>query len=309
MFDPHPFTPPFQIALHIGSTKNRKDARQYIQTDLAAELQAHITTKAPAAPVFTMPTKYNVARMFRQDLADARRAWLAAAVDADDRMTREQSDFLGYRNHDGERADFHALRHTCGAWLAMAGNHPKAVQSIMRHSSITLTMDTYGHLFPGAEADAVARLPVMLGDAPQALAATGTDANGTNMAANRQQCGSETSTIVARSCESSDDDRSVDGQRNLLTFNALSGTRQEAAELGGSEVAGARTQGLRIKSLMANPENAREKGVRGLPASKSPAVAAEIPQDLQALIDAWPALPDAIKAGILAMVKAAGGKP
>jgi len=29
--------------------------------------------------------------------------------------------------------------------------------------------------------------------------------------------------------------------------------------------------------------------------------------DLQALIDAWPALPDAIKAGILAMVRAAGG--
>ena len=28
--------------------------------------------------------------------------------------------------------------------------------------------------------------------------------------------------------------------------------------------------------------------------------------DLQALIDAWPALPEAIKAGILAMVKAAG---
>jgi hypothetical protein len=42
-----------------------------------------------------------------------------------------------------------------------------------------------------------------------------------------------------------------------------------------------------------------------IPASKSPAVAAEIPQDLQALIDAWPALPDAIKAGILAMVAAA----
>jgi len=34
---------------------------------------------------------------------------------------------------------------------------------------------------------------------------------------------------------------------------------------------------------------------------------AEIPPDLQALIDAWPSLPEAIKAGILAMVKAAGG--
>jgi hypothetical protein len=31
----------------------------------------------------------------------------------------------------------------------------------MRHSSITLTMDTYGHLFPGQEADAVAKLPSM----------------------------------------------------------------------------------------------------------------------------------------------------
>ncbi len=31
--------------------------------------------------------------------------------------------------------------------------------------------------------------------------------------------------------------------------------------------------------------------------------------DLQAIIDAWPALPEAIRAGILAMVKAAGGTP
>ena len=29
--------------------------------------------------------------------------------------------------------------------------------------------------------------------------------------------------------------------------------------------------------------------------------------DLQAIIDAWPALPEAIKAGIVAMVQAAGG--
>ena len=39
-----------------------------------------------------------------------------------------------------------------------------AVQSIMRHSTITLTMDTYGHLFPGHEADAIVKLPAMLGE-------------------------------------------------------------------------------------------------------------------------------------------------
>ena len=48
------------------------------------------------------------------------------------------------------------------------------IQAIMRHSSITLTMDTYGHLFPGQEADTVARLPGMLGNGQKALRATGT---------------------------------------------------------------------------------------------------------------------------------------
>jgi integrase len=61
-------------------------------------------------------------------------------------------DFLSPTNHEGETLDFHCLRHTCGAWLAMTGVHPKVVQTVMRHSAITLTMDSYGHLFPGQEA-------------------------------------------------------------------------------------------------------------------------------------------------------------
>jgi hypothetical protein len=56
----------------------------------------------------------------------------------------------------------------------MTGAHAKAVQTVMRHSAITLTMDTYGHLFPGQEADTVARLPITLGDRREALWATGT---------------------------------------------------------------------------------------------------------------------------------------
>ena len=32
----------------------------------------------------------------------------------------------------------------------------------MRHQSISLAMDTYGHLFPGQEADAIGRLQVYL---------------------------------------------------------------------------------------------------------------------------------------------------
>jgi len=127
--------------------------------------------------------------MLRADLADAREAWLRAAEhDGSERQRRTQSDFLIDKNHEGEILDFHSLRHTCGAWLAMAGAHPKAVQAVMRHSTITLTMDTYGHLFPGQEAETVARLPDMLGDAPGSLRATGTaDAAGGKSAAHAQR--------------------------------------------------------------------------------------------------------------------------
>ena len=161
------------VTCAAGPTKNKRDARQYVQPELAAELRAHVATKAPAAPVFAMPPKEDVAAMLRADLGAARREGLKAA--RHERAQREQGDFLAAVNHEGEHFDFHALRHTCGAWLAMAGAHPKAVQAVMRHSTITLTMDCYGHLFPGQEAETVARLPAMLADAPEALRATGTD--------------------------------------------------------------------------------------------------------------------------------------
>ena len=60
--------------------------------------------------------------MLRQDLAAARTAWLREVRrDPDEYVTREQGDFLAAKNYDGEAFDFHALRHTCGAWLAMSG--------------------------------------------------------------------------------------------------------------------------------------------------------------------------------------------
>jgi hypothetical protein len=43
--------------------------------------------------------------------------------------------------------DFHSLRHQCATLLAASGAQAKVIQSHMRHSSIKLTLDTYGHLF------------------------------------------------------------------------------------------------------------------------------------------------------------------
>ena len=43
---------------------------------------------------------------------------------------------------------FHDLRHTCAALCIALGAHPKAIQERLGHSSITVTLDRYGHLFP-----------------------------------------------------------------------------------------------------------------------------------------------------------------
>ena len=45
---------------------------------------------------------------------------------------------------------FHDLRHTYAALMVAASAHPKYLQAQMGHSSIRVTLDLYGHLFPDA---------------------------------------------------------------------------------------------------------------------------------------------------------------
>ena len=63
------------------------------------------------------------------------------------------SSFLTHHFAKAQRAvgvscRFHDLRHTSVALAIAAGAHPKAIQSRMGHSSINVTLDRYGHLFP-----------------------------------------------------------------------------------------------------------------------------------------------------------------
>lgn len=56
-----------------------------------------------------------------------------------------------------------------------------------------------------------------------------------------------------------------------------------------------------------NAGETREAGQSGAECGALGAQNAPLDPDLAAVVDAWPKLPEAIKAGILAMVKAAGG--
>jgi integrase len=47
----------------------------------------------------------------------------------------------------------HALRHACASLWIEGGKNPKAIQTLMGHSTIQMTFDVYGHLFADAAAD------------------------------------------------------------------------------------------------------------------------------------------------------------
>ena len=125
--------------LHFGSTKTYRRRMVIIPgflRELMAERLARDVDAAPEALVFTSPHGQPLRNSnFR------RQVWYKAVADA----------WLpdGLRIHD--------LRHTCASLLIAQGAHPKAIQVHLGHSSISVTMDRYGHLFPSdMEALAVA---------------------------------------------------------------------------------------------------------------------------------------------------------
>jgi integrase len=208
------------VQVKAGNTKNRKLAQQFIDTDLAKALRAHISRKTPTAKLFDLPHESNLARMLRADVGKARRLWLRECLnDLEAYVAREQTDFLTDSNHDGQVLDFHSLRHTCGAWLSLAGAHPKTVQTVMRHSSINLTMDTYGHLLPGQHAEAVDKLGFMLAHstaAPIPLRMAATDGQRESHYGAQRQAQQSGSRSVRSGAKDRDESVHRDGQKKSL---------------------------------------------------------------------------------------------
>jgi integrase len=142
------------VIIAAKDEKNGKGAELPLRPETAAALSVHLNSKLPSAKAFNMPPNYDTADMIYADLKAAG----LPNVDAEDR-----------------HLDFHALRHTCGSWLADAGVHPKVIQRLMRHSTIVLTMDRYCKPHSASEAAAVAKLPDLGVPVSAVGLATGTD--------------------------------------------------------------------------------------------------------------------------------------
>jgi len=62
----------------------------------------------------------------------------------------------------GLEFNFHVLRHSCATFLLAAGSDVKTVQERLGHSTAVMTLNTYAHFMPGAQAGAAAKLDAIL---------------------------------------------------------------------------------------------------------------------------------------------------
>lgn len=57
----------------------------------------------------------------------------------------------GFDDGPLDRLTFHELRHTAAALAIAQGAHPLAIKERLGHSSVSVTLDRYGHLFPSLD--------------------------------------------------------------------------------------------------------------------------------------------------------------
>ena len=57
---------------------------------------------------------------------------------------------------------FHELRHSAASLLLSMGVHPKIVQELLGHSTVSITLDIYSHALPSLQEEAINRLNTLL---------------------------------------------------------------------------------------------------------------------------------------------------
>jgi integrase len=116
--------------LHSGPPKSAKGVRTLTVPGFVADIIGEHLGRYPAAGgwVFAAPEGGPLRRHF------VRRVFKPAA---------ERAHLAPLRWHD--------LRHTSAGLAIAVGAHPKVIQERLGHSSIKVTLDTYGHLFPNLD--------------------------------------------------------------------------------------------------------------------------------------------------------------
>ena len=140
---------PATVTVEAAYSKQRRMDMQVVHVYVVEELRGWLKKRDPDAGEILFPvdkrtcgTDRRTAKMMAEDLAAARRKWIADG----DRSQREKTDFLKYVDSQNRYADFHSNRHTFITNLSLVGVEPRDAQELARHSDIRLTMNLYTHI-------------------------------------------------------------------------------------------------------------------------------------------------------------------
>ncbi len=157
---------PPTVTVEAAYSKHRRENKQVLHPEVVRQFRQWLKLRRPEEGEILFPisertcgVNRKTAKMMREDLAAARRTWIAETEDVKEQESRQKSDFLRYRDSNGRFADFHANRHTFITNLCKAGISPKTVQALARHSDIRLTMNLYSHIDLEDQSAAISRLP------------------------------------------------------------------------------------------------------------------------------------------------------
>lgn len=145
--------------LEWGPVKTHEARVVRMPRSVAEEVAASLAARphSPEALVFTAPLGGPLSR------ADFVRNYFKPAVlAANEAIAKLPKDRRPAPLPDGLR--FYDLRHTCASLLIAQGASIKAVQAQLGHATASITLDTYGHLFP-SEMEALADRLEMVRDA------------------------------------------------------------------------------------------------------------------------------------------------
>ena len=135
------------VTIKAADEKSRKGDTLPIPKDLAELLKPWLATLGADEPLW--PGKWaeqrRASKFIQADLKTARLNWLETAEDDKQKTELEKTDFLKYRDDEGEQADFHSLRHTFLSRLGRSGVSAKVMQRLARHSTVELTIGRYTH--------------------------------------------------------------------------------------------------------------------------------------------------------------------
>src|SRR5215216_2446388 len=132
--------------LGFGPPKNKASRRSVPLNETAvAALRAHKARQN--AEILATPTWQDTGLVFPNRVGKP--------INPSNLYNREYKPLLKEAGLEGEGFTFHSLRHTFASALCNKREYPKVIQSLLGHSSITQTMDTYSHLMGGMGGDAV----------------------------------------------------------------------------------------------------------------------------------------------------------